>query len=181
MLWIRQRQQGERSHRRKADPKDLAPDGRRPWSAVVDPEQHPTAEFDQRKAALDCISTAERSVNAMLDQFKSRQGVTRVGGTATELYEDRPMALKRCSCSMRISLRTTAAAWRLRSSGEKGRNAGTGTGLRSSSTATMVKKQLLTWRATWVRMSSATTLMPTSIDDVPVRLTAAISVTSSPT
>jgi hypothetical protein len=32
----------------------------------------------------------------------------------------------------------------------------------------MVKKQLLAWRTLRLRMSSATTLMPTSIDEVPV-------------
>ena len=68
-----------------------------------------------------------------------------------------------------------------RSSGENGRSGGTGTGLRSSSTATIVKKQLLTWRVACVRMSSAITLMPTSIEVVPVWLTAARKVTSSPT
>ena len=45
---------------------------------------------------------------------------------------------------------------------------GTGVGLPSSSTATIVKKQLLAWRTTWVRMFSAITLMPISIDEVPV-------------
>jgi hypothetical protein len=49
-----------------------------------------------------------------------------------------------------------------------GVNAGTATGLRFSSTATMVKKQLFTWRTTCERISSATTLMPTSIDELPV-------------
>jgi hypothetical protein len=44
-----------------------------------------------------------------------------------------------------------------------------------------VKKQLLTWRFCWLRMFSATTLMPTSIDEVPVWLTLARKVTSSPT
>ena len=39
---------------------------------------------------------------------------------------------KRFSCSMRMSLWTMAAECRLRSSGENGRNGGTGTGLRSS-------------------------------------------------
>ena len=78
-------------------------------------------------------------------------------------------------------LRSSAPAWRRRSSGVKGRSAGTATGLPPSSTATMVKKQLLTWRLSWVRMFSAITLMPTSIDEVPVWLTEAKKVTSSPT
>ena len=45
----------------------------------------------------------------------------------------------------------------------------------------MVKKQLWAWRTTWVRMFSATTLMPISIDEVPVKFTEARKVTSSPT
>ena len=45
----------------------------------------------------------------------------------------------------------------------------------------MVKKQLLAWRTLCLRMSSATTLMPISIDDVPVWFTEARTVTSSPT
>jgi hypothetical protein len=60
-------------------------------------------------------------------------------------------------------------------------NGGAVTGLPSSSTATMVKKQLLTWRTTLARMSSAITLIPTSIDEVPVWLIEARKVTSSPT
>ena len=52
--------------------------------------------------------------------------------------------------------------------GGGGRQWGTCTGLRASSTATMVKKQLLTCRTTCERISSATTLMPTSIDELPV-------------
>ena len=63
----------------------------------------------------------------------------------------------------------------------KGRSCGTGTGLRSSSTATIVKKQLLTCRVSCVRMFCATTLMPISIDEVPVWFTEARKVTSSPT
>ena len=57
----------------------------------------------------------------------------------------------------------------------------TGVGRPSSFTATMVKKQLLAWRTLRLRMSSATTLMPISIDEVPVWFTDARKVTSSPT
>ncbi|EWS57372.1 hypothetical protein Y695_04840 [Hydrogenophaga sp. T4] len=63
----------------------------------------------------------------------------------------------------------------------KGRSGATVVGLPLSSTATMVKKQLLTWRLSWVRMFSAITLMPTSMEEVPVWLTEARKVTSSPT
>ena len=45
---------------------------------------------------------------------------------------------------------------------------GTFTGLRASSTATIVKKQLFTCRTTCERMSSATTLMPISMEEEPV-------------
>ena len=45
---------------------------------------------------------------------------------------------------------------------------GTWAGLRWSSTATMVKKQLLVWRTERSRMFSVTTLIPTSIDVLPV-------------
>ena len=45
----------------------------------------------------------------------------------------------------------------------------------------MVKKQLFTWRTTWLRISSAITLMPISMDDLPVWFTLARKVTSSPT
>ncbi|MCY1552338.1 hypothetical protein D9M68_887300 [compost metagenome] len=45
----------------------------------------------------------------------------------------------------------------------------------------MVKKQLLAWRTTWLRMCSVTTLMPISMDEVPVWFTDAMKVTSSPT
>ncbi|EWS53389.1 hypothetical protein X551_03826 [Methylibium sp. T29] len=62
-----------------------------------------------------------------------------------------------------------------------GCSGGTAVGLPASSTATIVKKQLLAWRTTCVRMFSATTLMPISIDELPVRLTDARKVTSSPT
>jgi hypothetical protein len=58
---------------------------------------------------------------------------------------------------------------------------GHGAGFLSSSTATMVKKQLFTWRTTWLRISSAITLMPISMDDLPVWFTLARKVTSSPT
>jgi hypothetical protein len=44
----------------------------------------------------------------------------------------------------------------------------TATGWRASSTAIIVKKQLFTWRTSWVRMFSASTLMPISIDVRPV-------------
>jgi len=43
------------------------------------------------------------------------------------------------------------------------------------------EKQLFTWRLAWVWMFSAITLMPTSMEDVPVWLTDAMKVTSSPT
>ena len=75
---------------------------------------------------------------------------------------------KRSASSLRRLLRSRAASQRRRSSGVEGESGGTAVGLRSSSTATMVKKQLLTWRTTWVRMSSATTFTPISIDEVPV-------------
>ncbi len=74
----------------------------------------------------------------------------------------------RCSISRRNWRRMPAAAWRRRSSDDCGSNTGTGVGLPSSSTATIVKKQLLAWRTVCLRMSSATTLMPISIDEVPV-------------
>ncbi|MNT97696.1 hypothetical protein D3C72_2400760 [compost metagenome] len=69
---------------------------------------------------------------------------------------------------MRKDLRSSAASQRRRSSGVEGDSGGTCTGLRASSTATIVKKQLFTCRTTCERISSATTLMPTSIDDAPV-------------
>jgi len=69
---------------------------------------------------------------------------------------------------LRSDLRSSAASQRRRSSGVEGDRGGTFTGLRASSTATIVKKQLFTCRTTCERMSSATTLMPTSIDDAPV-------------
>jgi hypothetical protein len=49
-----------------------------------------------------------------------------------------------------------------------GCSGGTAAGLRWSSTATMVKKQLLVWRTERSRMFSVTTLMPTSIEVLPV-------------
>ena len=51
---------------------------------------------------------------------------------------------KRCARSLRSSLRSSAASQRRRSSGVEGDSGGTFTGLRFSSTATMVKKQLFT-------------------------------------
>lgn len=54
-------------------------------------------------------------------------------------------------------------------------------GLPSSSTATIVKKQLLACRTTWVRMFSAITFTPISMEELPVKLTEARKVTSSPT
>jgi len=71
---------------------------------------------------------------------------------------------------MRACFRLTAISDRLISSGVVGVNGGTGLGFLWSSIDTIVKKQLLTCLTSWVRMFSAMTLTPTSIEEVPVWL-----------
>src|SRR3546814_20592857 len=85
------------------------------------------------------------------------------------------------SCWRLTSRLISAAANRRGSSAVLGVSTGTVAGLPSSSTAIMVKKQLLTWRTTLSLMSSAMTLMPISIEELPVWFTEARKVTSSPT
>ena len=50
----------------------------------------------------------------------------------------------------------------------RGSSGGTAVGAPWSSTATIVKKQLLAWRTSFLRMSSVTTLIPISMEVRPV-------------
>jgi len=78
------------------------------------------------------------------------------------------MALKRCSSSWRSWRRSLAASKRRISSGVVGVRGATEVGLPLSLTATMVKKQLLACLTTWLRMFSAITFTPISMELLPV-------------
>jgi hypothetical protein len=83
--------------------------------------------------------------------------------------------------SWRSAFLSSAAAYRRFSVVLAGLSLRTAMGFRLSSTATIVKKQLLTCLTACVRISCARTLTPTSMELVPVWLTLARNETSSPT